>query len=102
MAVQQSIVKWFDGKKGFGFITHPAGESDIFVHYSVIDTSQRFKSLRTGQHVAFEIVDGPKGLHARNVMPLDLPDEVIQPEPPAERKFRRGRSDRRRPARQTA
>lgn len=75
MAVHRSVVKWFDAKKGYGFIVHPQGDPDIFVHYSSIDSERRFKTLRTGQVVEFELNDGPKGLHAHNVMPLDT-DEV--------------------------
>lgn len=74
MAVQRSVVKWFDAKKGYGFIVHPQGEDDIFVHYSSIDTDRRFKTLRTGQVVEFELENGPKGLHACNVAPFDSPE----------------------------
>jgi len=62
------VVKWFDAKKGYGFILHPDDGSDIFVHYSQIDSSKRFKTLRTGEVVSFDLVNGPKGLHAHNVM----------------------------------
>jgi CspA family cold shock protein len=68
MAVYHSVVKWFDAKKGYGFINHPEGGTDIFVHYSQIITDDRFKTLRTGQPVVFDLNDGPKGLHAHNVM----------------------------------
>lgn len=68
MAVYHSVVKWFDAKKGYGFINHPEGGPDIFVHYSQIITDDRFKTLRTGQPVVFDLNDGPKGLHAHNVM----------------------------------
>ena len=67
------VVKWFDAKKGYGFILHPDDGSDIFVHYSQISTDKRFKTLRTGEVVEFELVDGPKGLSARNVTPLESP-----------------------------
>jgi CspA family cold shock protein len=67
MTIQRSVVKWFDAKKGYGFIVHPRGGSDVFVHYSQIDTEKRFKTLRTGQVVEYELHDGPKGLHAVNV-----------------------------------
>ena len=67
MSVQRSVVKWFDAKKGYGFILHPNGGEDIFVHYSQILTDERFKTLRTGQLVAFDLYDGPKGVHAHNV-----------------------------------
>lgn len=74
MSTRRSVVKWFDAKKGYGFIVHPEGGSDIFVHYSAIETERRFKTLRTGQVVEFELSDGPKGLHAIDVVPADTPD----------------------------
>ncbi len=64
-----STVKWFDAKKGYGFIDHPQDGDDVFVHYSQIDTEQEFKTLRTGQSVYFEMKEGPKGLHALHVVP---------------------------------
>lgn len=76
MSTRRSVVKWFDAKKGYGFIVHPEGASDIFVHYSAIDTERRFKTLRTGQVVEFELSDGPKGLHAINVVPADVVDQL--------------------------
>jgi len=54
------VVKWFNDKKGFGFIQRANGESDVFVHYSVIK-DQGYKSLVQGQLVEYEFVDGPKG-----------------------------------------
>lgn len=76
MAVQRSVVKWFDAKKGYGFLVNPTGGADIFVHYSTIDNEKRFKTLRTGQVVEFELKDGPKGLHAHNVNPIETPEPV--------------------------
>ncbi len=76
MAVHRSVVKWFDAKKGYGFIVHPQGDPDIFVHYSSIDTERRFKTLRTGQVVEFELRDGPKGLHAHSVSPIETTDQL--------------------------
>ena len=79
MSVQIGQVKWFDAKKGYGFITHPQDGSDIFVHYSQILTDKRFKTLRTGELVEFSLVQGPKGLHAQNVSlssPYDLSEEM--------------------------
>jgi len=67
----QSSVKWFDAKKGYGFINHPEGGEDVFVHYSQIETDDDFKTLRTGQTVRFEMDDGPKGLHALKVLPIE-------------------------------
>lgn len=69
MAMRQSTVKWFDAKKGYGFIHHPDGGDDVFVHYTQIESEKDFKTLRTGQTVEFEMNDGPKGLHALNVNP---------------------------------
>jgi CspA family cold shock protein len=58
-------VKWFDSKKGYGFIIGPTGE-DIFVHYSNIE-SEGFRSLREGEQVDYELLDTPKGLQAGHV-----------------------------------
>ncbi len=82
MTVYRSVVKWFDAKKGYGFLVHPEGRNDIFVHYTQIDTERRFKTLRTGQVVEFELHDGPKGLHALNVMPIGEPPEEDLPYAP--------------------
>ena len=59
-------VKWFNGSKGYGFITPEEG-SDVFVHFSAIQ-GDGFKSLDEGQEVEFEVVNGPKGLQAANVV----------------------------------
>lgn len=67
MAMRRSTVKWFDAKKGYGFIHHPDEGEDIFVHYTQIESEKDFKTLRTGQTVEFEMNDGPKGLHAVSV-----------------------------------
>ena len=61
-------VKWFNDKKGFGFITQDNGEADVFVHFRAIQ-SDGFKSLAEGQAVTFDVEDGPKGLQAANVAP---------------------------------
>ncbi|HLR35610.1 MAG TPA: cold-shock protein [Tissierellales bacterium] len=58
-------VKWFNGEKGFGFITAEDG-NDVFVHFSQIN-KEGFKTLEEGQNVTFEIVDGEKGPQASNV-----------------------------------
>jgi CspA family cold shock protein len=59
-------VKWFNEKKGFGFITEDGGV-DVFVHYSAIK-QDGFKTLAEGDKVTFEVVKGPKGPQAANVM----------------------------------
>lgn len=66
--MKYSTVKWFDAKKGYGFIEHPKDGEDVFVHYSNIESDDDFKTLRAGQDVKFEMNDGPKGLHALNVV----------------------------------
>ena len=58
-------VKWFDDRKGYGFIARDGGK-DIFVHFSAIQ-SAGFKTLSEGEEVEFEIVNGPKGEQATNV-----------------------------------
>lgn len=59
-------VKWFNDDKGFGFITSDEGGDDLFAHHSAINM-QGFKTLKDGQKVTFEVVQGPKGLQASNI-----------------------------------
>ena len=56
-------VKWFNNAKGYGFILPDEGGEDLFAHYSAIQMTG-YKTLKAGQEVEFEIVEGPKGLHA--------------------------------------
>ncbi|MBI2178055.1 MAG: cold-shock protein [Candidatus Tectomicrobia bacterium] len=61
----EGTVKWFNDSKGYGFISQEGGQ-DIFVHFSAIQ-GEGFKSLKEGDRVSFEVVQGPKGLQAGNV-----------------------------------
>lgn len=61
----QGQVKWFDPKKGYGFIVGPEGQ-DVFVHFSQI-TGDGFRSLKDGEAVEYEMSEGEKGLQARDV-----------------------------------
>ena len=60
------MVKWFDPKKGYGFITQDNGE-DVFVHWRQIQGEEGFKTLQDGEKVEFEVVKGDKGLQAEKV-----------------------------------
>ena len=61
-------VKWFNGSKGYGFIARDGGD-DVFVHYSAI-SGEGFRNLDEGDQVEFEVVMGPKGAQAANVVKL--------------------------------
>lgn len=64
------IVKWFNNAKGFGFILPEDGESDVFAHYSAIEM-EGYKTLKAGQQVQYELVDGDKGCHAASIQPIE-------------------------------
>ena len=70
-------VKWFNNAKGYGFILPEDESEDYFVHYSSI-VMDGYKTLKAGQPVSFEMIDGPKGTHAVNVSPLDQENESGQ------------------------
>jgi CspA family cold shock protein len=59
-------VKWFNNAKGYGFILPEEGGDDLFAHYSSIEMDG-YKTLKAGQDVDFELVEGPKGLHATHI-----------------------------------
>ena len=65
---ETGTVKWFNDSKGFGFISRENGP-DVFVHHSSIQ-GEGFRSLDENQGVEFEVVQGPKGAQAQNVVKL--------------------------------
>jgi CspA family cold shock protein len=65
MAMATGTVKWFDSKKGFGFIVNSEGK-DVFVHFSTIE-GEGFRALKDGEQVEYEQTQGNKGLLATNV-----------------------------------
>lgn len=76
----RGIVKWFDAKKGYGFIVGPQEGRDIFVHYTHIQ-GDGFRSLRDGEQVDYELAESEKGLQARGVRPLNREQQEVQPRP---------------------
>ena len=75
--MQTGRVKWFNNAKGYGFILPDEGGEDFFAHYSSIQM-EGYKTLKAGQLVEFEILEGPKGSHAINISPL--PEEPVEEE----------------------
>ncbi len=65
----RGTVKWFNDKKGFGFIVDPAVTGDIFVHFTAIQTNG-FRTLKEGEEVDYELYQDEKGSRARNVLKL--------------------------------
>ena len=64
--MEKGTVKWFNGDKGFGFITRENGD-DVFAHFSAIQ-SNGFKTLDEGQSVTFDVESGDRGLQATNIV----------------------------------
>lgn len=69
-------VKWFNNAKGYGFIVADGGDEDLFAHYSAIQMDG-YRTLKAGQAVMFEILQGPKGLHATNIRPAQASIESL-------------------------
>jgi cold shock protein len=65
---EQGTVKWFNNEKGYGFISREGGP-DVFVHHTAI-LAEGYRTLNEGDRVSFEVVEGAKGLQARNVVRL--------------------------------
>ena len=68
--MNEGKVKWFDGKKGYGFVANPSTGKDYFVHFSEIN-SDGYKTLEEGQNVTFDIGEGKQGEVAKNVKKID-------------------------------
>ena len=68
--MNEGKVKWFDSKKGYGFVSTISDNTDYFVHFSEIQ-SDSFKTLEEGQKITFEIGESAKGAVAKNVKTLD-------------------------------
>ena len=74
----QGTVKWFNDAKGFGFIQPDGGGADAFAHFSAIEMAG-FKSLKEGQRVSFELVEGEKGFLAIRIQAEQTTPEAIRP-----------------------
>ncbi len=74
----KSKVKWFDGKKGYGFILNPEGGEDIFVHFSAIVSDQSFKVLNQDAEVEYDLDKTQKGLQAKNVREFSIAPGAIE------------------------
>lgn len=70
----QGEVKWFDPKKGYGFIVGPE-QQDVFVHFSQI-AGDGFRSLKDGEAVEYELIEGDKGMQAKDVKRVEIPAAV--------------------------
>jgi len=68
---QRTVVKWFDARKGFGFLVGPEG-IDVFIHFSVIEQDSGFRALKDGEEVTYSARRGPKGWSATSVRALRL------------------------------
>lgn len=67
-------VKWFNNAKGYGFVNTDGSTEDLFAHYTAVNM-EGYKTLKAGQRVVFDIVQGPKGLHAINIAPAPVSAE---------------------------
>ncbi|MCB1616232.1 MAG: cold shock domain-containing protein CspD [Pseudomonadales bacterium] len=70
----KGTVKWFNNAKGYGFILAEDTGEDLFAHYSSI-TMEGYKTLKAGQIVNYDLIEGPKGLHATNISTVNETDE---------------------------
>ena len=75
--MEKGLVRWFNNKKGYGFLQKESDGKDIFVHYSAI-TMEGYKTLNTNDKVTFDVVDGEKGPQAANVVATERSTETIK------------------------
>ena len=68
-------VKWFSDAKGFGFIEPEGGGSDVFAHFSAIEMDG-FRTLRPGERVSYEVLEGPKGKLAQQIRSVHRPAQL--------------------------
>lgn len=73
-------VKWFNNAKGYGFVNEEGKSEDLFAHYSHIQMDG-YKTLKAGQAVTFDIVQGPKGLHAVNISNAGATQAKVEAQP---------------------
>ena len=73
--MEKGVVRWFSDAKGYGFIKRAEGP-DVFVHHTAIRATG-FRSLAEGEEVEFEVVEGPRGLQAANVVRSSEPPSML-------------------------
>lgn len=74
---EQGKVRWFNNKKGYGFIQRDSDGKDIFVHYSAV-TMEGYKTLKTNDTVSFDVVQGEKGPQAANVVATESAEPAVK------------------------
>lgn len=77
--MQNGKVKWFNNAKGYGFVVAEGRDEDLFAHYSAIQMDG-YRTLKAGQPVKFDIIQGPKGLHAVNIQSAEQAVDTSQPD----------------------
>lgn len=77
--MENGKVKWFNNAKGYGFVVADGRNEDLFAHYSAIQMDG-YRTLKAGQPVQFDIIQGPKGLHAINIQAAPEAASVVDAE----------------------